>query len=264
VKIIAIANLKGGVGKTMLTVNLSAVLAEDFPVLLIDADPQSNATSGLGIDIASREYRSMIHVLSEDGGVDAASVIMRSPIKELPLLDLLPSDLALTRTELQLVSYPSREQVLSRWINKNQGVLAQYEYIFIDTGPNIGLINQNVLFVADSIILVTDISKNGQNGVEMLSEYWASLSSILNTKNNISALIVNNYDKRIRLSQELVEYFKNDEYFSCLLVNTVIPNRVALKDTEVDQEPINLLHPKHDSLVAYRSIIRELEEKGVL
>lgn len=261
-KITTIAAMKGGAGKTMVVDNLAGCLAEESNVLLIDADPQANASSGLGIDIAVQDRLTIADILG-NGKIDPESVIIKAPIESLPNLDLIPSTIWLTKTELQLVSRGGRERLLSNYIEDNAELFRKYDYILIDTNPSMGIVNQNAFFVADSIILVTDVSMNGIQGVEMFQYLWDELRRDLRKEDNIKALVINNLDGRIGLSKEIVEYCETEEHLSDLFIKPTIPSRVAFKDTEVEATPINVLKPKRKEQVIIKCLIDALKEKGV-
>ena len=252
-KITTVAAMKGGAGKTMMVNNLAGCLAEDSKVLLIDADPQANASSGLGIDIANQDRLTIADIL-DDASTAPESVIIKAPVEELPNLDIIPSTIWLTRTELHLISRGSRERLLSNYIEDHPEMFEQYDHILIDTNPSMGTVNQNAFFVADSIILVTDVGMNGIQGVEMFQYLWDELRKDLRKKDNIKALIINNVDSRIGLSDDIVEYCETEDHLKNIFVKPVVPSRVAFKDTEVDAKPINVLKPKH----------KYKEEKGII
>lgn len=261
---VSFAALKGGVGKTMVSLNVAAVLSEAARVLLIDCDPQGNATSGLSLDTSVMGGLSIANVFSRSMMVSPGEVITRAPLPELPSLDILPSDLYLTRIEQELIAYPGREQVLSRWIGEYSSLLSVYDYIFLDTSPSLGLVNQNALLASDSVVLVTDVSSNGVEGAKMLMAYWESIREVFNKPDNIKALVLNNADRRIAYSSEIYDFLKDDELFSDIFIKTVIPSRVDLKDTEVSQRPINILHPGSESHLAFTSLVEDLFLKGAL
>jgi len=266
-KITTVAAMKGGAGKTMLVDNLAGCLAEENNVLLIDADPQANASSGLGIDIADQDRLTIADILG-NAKTDPEKVIIKAPIEELPNLDIIPSTIWLTKTELQLVSRGSRERLLSNYIEDHPEVFEKYDHILIDTNPSMGIVNQNAFFVADSIILVTDVSMNGIQGVEMFQYLWDELREDLRKKDNIKALVINNLDSRIGLSKEIVEYCETEEHLMNIFVKPTIPSRVAYKDTEVEAMPINVLKPKRrgqykEEGEIIKSLINSLKAKGV-
>lgn len=262
-KVITIAALKGGVGKTMFTVNLAGCLAENHKVLIMDADPQSNATNGVGLDVFDVESPSMDNVFAQPSS-DPVEVIAKSPIEELPNLDIIPGSLLLFKAELALFQRSRRETVLDRWLRKHAEFLSRYDYIIIDTAPGMGLVNQNAFVASDSIILVTDVSLNGYRGSEIFIDLWDVIREDMELKDNVGALCVNLYDKRIGLSKDFVLDARESEVLSPLLVEPPIPNRVKFKDTEIDARPININAKNTEEHFTMTAIIDELKRKEVL
>lgn len=263
-KVISCGTLKGGTGKTMVTFNIAGVLAEEHRVLMIDNDPQCNLSDSAGIDTADQDMKSVRDIYENPSKVDPRDVIVKKPVEQLPNLDIIPSHLRLTGTEMQLVSRAGREQILGHYIEDHMDVFGQYDYIINDTNPSMGIINQNAFLAADSIILVSDVSRKAVQGAQLFTYLWEESRANLRKANNVKALIINNFDKRISLSGKLKEYYREDEEFADLLVEQAVPNRVKLKDTELHYAPINVLYPDSDECQAFRNIVKELFEKGVL
>ncbi len=262
-KMITTATLKGGTGKTVVAVNLAGMVAEHKKVLAIDVDPQCNMSDNLGIDTADQDIPSVLNIF-ENPNVDPRKIIIKSPIAELPNLDVIPSNLGLTDTEMQLVSRAGREQVLGHYIEDHMDVFGEYDYIFTDTNPSMGVINQNAFLAADSIILVSDVSRKAVQGAQLFTYQWEKNRRNLRKDNNIKALIINNFDKRIGLSRDLVEFYREDAEFGPLLIKQTVPSRVKMKDTELQYKPINVLYPKSEECEVFRNIVLELIEKEVL
>lgn len=262
-KIISCGTLKGGTGKTMVVYNIAGVLAENHKVLMIDNDPQCNLSDSAGIDTANQDIRS-VRDIYEDPKVDPRTLIVKGPVEKLPNLDIIPSHLRLTGTEMQLVSRSGREQILGHYIEDHMDVFGEYDYIINDTNPSMGIINQNAFLAADSIILVSDVSRKAVQGAQLFMYLWEENRANLRKADNVKALIVNNYDQRINLSAQLKEYYEDDVEFSDLLISQPVPNRVKLKDTEMYYMPINVIHPKSEECEVFRTIVKELCEKGVL
>lgn len=262
-KVITVAALKGGVGKTMFTVNLAGCLAENHKVLIMDADPQSNATNGVGLDVFDVKGPSMNNVFAQPSS-NPGEVIVKAPIKELPNLDVIPGSLLLFKAELTLFQRSRRENVLERWLRKHEEYLSKYDYIIIDTAPGMGLINQNAFVASDAIVLVTDVSLNGYRGSEIFIDLWDVLREDLEIKDNVAALCVNLYDKRIGLSKDFVLDARESEVLADLLVEPPIPSRVKFKETELDARPININAKNTEEHITMKTIIEALEKKGVL
>lgn len=263
-KIISCGTLKGGTGKTMVTFNIAGVLAENYKVLMIDNDPQCNLSDSAGIDTADQDIKSVRDIYENPAQVAPQDVIVKAPVEQLPNLDIIPSHLRLTGTEMQLVSRAGREQILGHYIEDHMDVFGQYDYIINDTNPSMGIINQNAFLAAESIILVSDVSRKAVQGAQLFTYLWEESRANLRKPNNVKALIINNFDKRISLSAQLKEYYREDEEFAGLLVEQPVPNRVKLKDTELKYAPINVLYPGSEECEAFRNIVKELFEKGVL
>ena len=264
-KIVTIATLKGGTGKTTIAFNMAGILAETKRVLIIDADPQCNISSDVGVNIADQSLKTIREIFNNKK-TKPNEIIIKSPIEELPNLDIIGSSIKLTATELQLVSRAGRELILQHYIEDNIEVFKEYDYIIIDTNPSMGIVNQNAFYVADNIIIVSDVSFNGIQGAELFMYLWDEARKDLRKNDNISALVINNYDKRIGLSQELKEYCTNKEAFKDILISSTVPNSVKLKEASLEHKPINVNPHYRKQLVciAVRNIISELSERGVL
>lgn len=263
------ATLKGGSGKTMNTFNISGILAETSKVLLIDIDPQCNLTSNCGVDTSNLDIKTVKDIfenLPKDQPT-AEEVIFKSPIPELPNLDLIPSSILLFKTEEQISNRRNNEHILENFIKKNDKYLNQYDYIMIDTNPSMSLININGFFIADSIVLSSDISSNSISGAELFCALWEDTREQMDQReDNVRALILCNVDKRSKLIEEVSGYINSDAYSipNDIIVNTIIPMTVKLKNTEIEHQPVNLLYPKDTIRTTYDSVISELKDKGVL
>lgn len=263
-KIIAFGTLKGGTGKTTVAYNIGGILAEEHKVLFIDVDPQSNLSDNAGVDTADQDGATIRDVFDNPIQTKASNVITSAPMWQLENLDIISSHIRLTATELRLVSAPAREKILKKWIEKNMDVLGQYDYIILDTNPSMGIINQNAFMAADSIILVSDVSKKAIQGAQLFSYLWGEICESMEVQDNTKALILNNCDKRIGLTRDIKEYYRDEEDFGKILMDNTIPSRVDVKDTETKYLPINLTAPNSDACEAFRSLISELKEREVL
>jgi chromosome partitioning protein len=152
---------------------------------------------------------------------------------QLPNLDIITSHIRLTATELQLVSTAAREKILKKWIAKNQEYLSKYDYIILDTNPSMGVVNQNAFMAADSIILVSDVSKKAIQGAQLFTYLWGEICESMDIEDNTKALILNNCDKRIGLTENIKEYYRDDEDFGKIMMDNVLPARVDIKNTEI-------------------------------
>lgn len=261
-KIIACATLKGGVGKSLTAFNLCGFLAEKgYRVLAIDMDPQGNLTNNLGVDRTVDGFKSIKDILEKQCGVD--EVILESVIKELPGIDLIGSSIFLTRTEFQITSLAGRENILRNYLEDNKEKFNQYDYIIIDTNPSMSIINQNALVVADSIILLSDVSMNAFEGAQLFMALWEDICKNLRIKNNVKAMLVNNFDKRIKLAKDYIGFCMEDEEIGPMLLNTIIPVNVKLKESELEAKPINIFDKTSKGYEAFSKLVEELYERGI-
>jgi chromosome partitioning protein len=263
-KVIAFGTLKGGTGKTTVAFNIGGILAEEHKVLFIDVDPQCNLSDNAGVDTADQDGATIRDVFDNPNKVTAGEVITSEPLSALPNLDIISSHIRLTATELQLVSTPAREKILKKWITKNKEALSQYDYIILDTNPSMGVVNQNAFMAADSIILVSDVSKKAIQGAQLFTYLWGEICESMDVEDNTKALILNNCDKRIGLTANIKEYYRDDEDFGKILMENSIPARVDVKNTEVQYLPINLTAPNSDACEAFRAVVAELKDREVL
>ncbi len=263
-KVIAFGTLKGGTGKTTVAFNIGGILAEEHKVLFIDVDPQCNLSDNAGVDTADQDGATIRDVFNNPNKVSAADVITTEPLWQLPNLDIIASHIRLTATELQLVSTAGREKILKKWIAKNIDALQSYDYIIMDTNPSMGVVNQNAFMAADSIILVSDVSKKAIQGAQLFTYLWGEICENMEIEDNTKALILNNCDKRIGLTADIKEYYRDDDDFGKILMDHTIPSRVDIKSTEVRYLPINLTAPNSDACEAFRDVVAELKEREVL
>jgi chromosome partitioning protein len=200
-KVIAIANQKGGVGKTTVAINLAAALAVlGKKVLLIDADPQANATSGVGIQVEESQISTYDCLINE---VDYQKAILQT---ETPNLSLIPSSIDLVGAEIELVSVDNREYQMSNFINQIKG---NFDYVFIDCLPSLGLITVNALCAADSVIVPVQCEFYSLEGFGKLKNTIGMVRDALNPKLEIEGVLLSMYDKRLRMANMVVEAIKD-------------------------------------------------------
>jgi chromosome partitioning protein len=228
-RVIAIANQKGGVGKTTTAINLGASLAvAERKTLVIDMDPQGNATSGLGIDRASIE-NSMYDVLVDRTELNHAII----PRIHFPFLDLAPSDLDLVGAEVQLVQQPEREKLLRRSL---ENVRERYDYILVDCPPSLGLLTLNTLAAADSVLIPIQCEFYALQGLTQLLNTVTLVQQNLNPRLQIEGVLLTMYDQRLNLSRQVAEEAK--EYFGNRVYSVTIPRNVRLAEAPSFGKPI--------------------------
>ena len=250
-KIIAIANQKGGVGKTTTSINLAASLAMcKKKVLLIDADPQANATSGLGID--PKQLQSSIYeCLVDEYPIESAKV--KSCVDT---LDVLGSRIDLVGAELELINMPNREKVLHKLLTSTG---LDYDYILIDCSPSLGLITVNALSAADSVIIPVQAEYFALEGISKLLNTIRIIKSKLNTRLHIEGFLLTMYDARLRLANQIYEELKS--HFGDIVFTTVIPRNTRLSEAPSHGLPAVLYDPQSRGAISHMQLAQELIDK---
>jgi chromosome partitioning protein len=251
-KIIAIANQKGGVGKTTTSVNLAASLGVlEKKVLLIDADPQANASSGLGIDVESVEIGS--YQVIEHSNTPEDAIVKSSS----PNVDIIPAHIDLVAIEIELVDKKNREYMLKQALEK---IKENYDYIIIDCAPSLGLLTLNALTAADSVIIPIQCEYFALEGLGKLLNTIKSVQKIHNPALDIEGLLLTMFDSRLRLSHQVVEEVQ--KHFNDMVFKTIIQRNVKLSEAPSYGESIIAFDATSKGATNYLSLAEEVIQKN--
>lgn len=253
-KIIAIVNQKGGVGKTTTAVNLAAALGErGKKVLLVDIDPQGNTTSGYGIskrDLEKSAYEMLL------GEISAKEAAVTTNFKN---VDVIPSNVDLSGAEVELIDLPSREAKLKTAL---AAVRDEYDYIFLDCPPSLGMVTINGLVAADTLLVPIQCEYYALEGLSQLMKTVRQIKQLYNPQIDIEGVLLTMYDGRLNLTQQVVAEIKR--FFPKKVFATIIPRSVRLSEAPSYGEPIMYYDSRCKGTLAYRDLAKELCKKNKL
>tara|TARA_Y100000816_G_scaffold100900_1_gene70366 strand:+ start:719 stop:1501 length:783 start_codon:yes stop_codon:yes gene_type:complete len=251
-KVISIANQKGGVGKTTTSINLAASLAAlEFKTLLIDADPQANTTSGLGIN--NNQIKKTVYECMINKNIETENILKT----DIEYLHLLPSDIDLVGAEVEMVDIEERDLRMKYFIDK---IKNNYDFIIIDCSPSLGIVTVNALVSSDSVIIPVQCEYFALEGLGKLLETIKLIQNDLNKNLNIEGILMSMYDVRLRLSNQVVEEVQT--HFKTLVFNTIIPRNVKLSEAPSFGIPAISYDASCKGSISYLNLAKEVIDKN--
>jgi len=251
-KVIAIANQKGGVGKTTTAINLAASIAAlEYKILIVDADPQANATSGIGFDV--RNIKTSIYECLIDD-VSAGDIVLTSEIEG---LDILPSSIDLVGAEIEMLNLPNRESKLKQVL---EPLKDSYDFVLIDCSPSLGLLTVNALTASDSVMIPVQCEYFALEGLGKLLNTIKIIQNRLNQDLEIEGFLLTMYDSRLRLSNQVVEEVR--KHFQEMVFETIIQRNIKLSEAPSFGKPALLYDATSRGSVNYLNLARELLQKN--
>ncbi|MCO6415294.1 ParA family protein [Siccirubricoccus sp. KC 17139] len=252
-RVIALANQKGGVGKTTTAINLATVLAADRRVLLLDLDPQGNASTGLGVDRAARGAGTYALLT---GDRPLAELIRPTPV---PTLSLIPADTDLAGAEVELVALEDRDRRLRNVFTADAARLAEYDYIFLDCPPSLGLLTLNALVAADSVLVPLQTEFFALEGVSQIVQTIERVRRALNPGLALEGIALTMYDRRNNLSELVAQDVRG--FFKEKVFETVIPRNVRVSEAPSHGLPVTLYDSRSPGAQAYVALADELRRR---
>jgi len=254
-RIIAVANEKGGVGKTVMVINLGAALSQEGKtVLIVDTDPQFNATRGLGVDV-DEDMLTVYDIIKNRGSISVDDVIVQTKWEG---LDLIPSHVDLSGAEVELVDVAGRENSLKEAL---EGITQKYDFIILDTPPSLSLITVNVFAYAKEVIIPCQTHPYAYAALDELFDTIFAIKENINPDLNIRGIVATLFDRRTRVSHNTLEKLRNDERYRELLFDTVIRINTTIADSADVGKPVIFYKPSCNGSYDHIDLARELIER---